>query len=143
MDLRYVFADRTCQNKANHHTYAHSNRPSAPSTRTLVRILRGKAPSAMRIPNSRVRRYRESQDAGNAHHRDQECHSGESAKDDRVQPVGSQHLSANIAERAGLLHGLVCRHLMNSLCDRRDQCVCILMCAYKQAAIPALLLSIG
>ena len=51
--------------------------------------------------------HRERQDARDTHHGDHQRHSGKSPEDERIQPIGREHLGPNIVERGRALDRLV------------------------------------
>ena len=89
---------------------------------------------------ARPRAHRERQHARDADDGDEQCDCGESAEDERVQPIRREHLRAHVLECRGLLHGLIRRQLANDPPDGRDQRIRIRACVNEQAATANLLL---
>ena len=87
-----------------------------------MRIVRGCDPIASRMPNSRVRPLTENASTpGDADDRDRQRDRREAAEDDRVQPIGREHLGADVVERRRALHRLIGRQLADRPGDRRHQ----------------------
>ena len=79
-----------------------------PCAMTLVRRLRGCAPSARRMPNSRVLPLTENTSTpATPIDRNGQSHCGEAAEDECVQTIGSENFGADVVERGGVFDRLI------------------------------------
>ncbi len=95
---------------------------TAPFRSTPARMLRGIDPSAMRMPNSRVRPLTENASTpATPIDRNRQRDHREQAEHRRVQPIRRQHLGADVIERRRLLHRLIGGEFAHDARDLRHQ----------------------
>ena len=94
---------------------------TAPSPRIRVSKRRGVDPIARRTPNSRVRALTENASTPATPTTAIVSHAGQSAEDERVQPIRRKNFRSHILERRGLLHRLFRRQVSNDLVPASSQ----------------------